>query len=240
MLVVPKLQTAQATRKTTVSTIKLTPKVCRDCIEEYVSQFPPNEPMYSTKVVEILTNKYPIQKDQAKKIVNVNLKRLFDKNVISRFQKGIYYKTTATPFGNTRLNPNLVVRDLYIQKNGNILGYETDASFLNRIGLTSQMPRYTYIATNVSNRGNERKEKLHVILRKPPTEVTKENYLYLQILDAIENKNKIPIDDKKPACIYLSYILDCKLDSIKLIAFASKYYPKRVLEKFIEIAKSTI
>jgi len=31
------LQTAQANRKTTVNTINVTPKVCRDCIEEYVS-----------------------------------------------------------------------------------------------------------------------------------------------------------------------------------------------------------
>ena len=220
-----------------MNTIKLTPKIYRDFIEEYVSQFPPNEPMYSTKVVEILTNKYPIQKDQAKKIVNVNLKRLYDKNVISRFQRGIYYKTTPTPFGNTRLNPHLVVRDLYIQENGNILGYETDASFLNRIGLTNQIPRYTYIATNVSNRGNERKEKLHVILRKPPTEVTKENYLYLQILDAIENKNQIAIDTDNAETIVLSHIRRCNLEMCKLVAFATQYYPKCVLQKLMEIAE---
>jgi hypothetical protein len=212
----------------------------KDCIEDYVKEYPPNQPIYTTRVAEKLAEKYHLQKDQAKKLVNVNLKRLFDKNIVERFQKGIYYKTIPTPFGNTRLNPTHIVRDQYILKNGDIIGYETDASFLNHIGLTTQMPRYTYIATNLSNRGNERKEKLHIILRKPSTEVTKDNYLYLQILDAIENKNKISIDAKNPSRIYLSYILDCKLDSIKLIAFASKFYPKRVLEKFIEIAKSTI
>ena len=71
----------------------------KDYILEYVQQFPCNEPIYNALIAENLAKKFNVQVEQTKKIVNVNLKRLFDKDKLERFQKGIYYKTTLTPFG---------------------------------------------------------------------------------------------------------------------------------------------
>jgi len=50
-----------------------------------------------------------------------------------------------------------------------------------------------------------------VILQKPPAEITADNYLYLQLLDAIANKDKITFDARQPEKIFLDYIYEKNL-----------------------------
>ena len=154
-----------------------------------------------------------------------------------RYQKGIYYKAENTPFGKTKLNPAIINRDRYLEKDGVINGYETGASFLNQMGLTTQMPKYKKYATNAFKyNGCKVNKKLLVIIQKPRAKITQDNYLYLQLLDAIANKDKVTFDVFQPEKVFFNYINDKKLDFKKLVGYAKKYYNKKIVLRISEIA----
>lgn len=210
-------------------------------IVDNILRLPFGVPIYTEDIASDLAKQFDIDLEKAKGLVNVNLKRIADNSDLERYQKGIYYKAQATPFGKTKLNPVHVARDAYIYKNGVTIGYETGASFLNQIGLTTQMAKYKYYATNVFKQNGSRvDEKLNVVIRKPIVAVTEENHLYLQLLDAIENKDKVSIDALHPEKIILDYIKNNKLDFVKIVVYASKYYRKEILLRIGEIAASEL
>lgn len=210
-------------------------------IADNILSIPFGVPIYTENIARDLANQFDIDLEKAKGLVNVNLKRIADSSGLERYQKGIYYKTQATPFGKTKLNPAHVVRDAYLYKKGRVIGYETGASFLNQVGLTTQMAKYKYYATNVFKQNGSRvDEKLNVVIRKPVMSVTEGNYLYLQLLDAIENKDKAPIDAIHPEKIILDYIRNNNLDFVKLVAYASKYYRKETLLRIGDIAAKEV
>lgn len=205
-------------------------------IADIIHHLPNGVPIYTENIAKALAKQFKLEFGKAKGLVNVNLKRIADDNNLERYQKGIYYKAQTTPFGKTKLNPAHIARDVYIHKNGRIIGYETGASFLNKIGLTTQIAKYKYYATNVFKQNGSRVDKkLSVVIRKPIVAVTEENYRYLQLLDAIGNKDKLPIDALHPEKIIFNYIKDNNLNFEKLVAYASKYYRKETLLRVGEI-----
>ncbi len=194
-------------------------------------------PIYTEEIANNLALEYHIGIKKAKGLVNVNLKRIADNNNLERYQKGIYYKAKETPFGKTKLNPGLVANNAYVNKNGKIIGYETGPNFLNRIGLTSQMAKYKYYATNIFKQNGSRiEDDKKIIIRKPPATVTEDNCKYLQLLDAIENKDKIAIDAINPEKLILNYIANNHLDFAMLVAYARTKYKKEVLLRLGDIA----
>lgn len=206
-------------------------------IAEYIFRLPFNIPIYTEGIAFNLAGHFNIEVGQAKTLVNVNLPRIADTYDLVRYQKGIYYRAQNTPFGKTKLNPALIIRDRYTQKSGVVTGYETGASFLNQIGLTTQIPKYKKYATNAFNQfGVKENKKLMVIIQKPRTHITEDNYLYLQILDVITNKDKVAFDVPQPEKIILDYINARKLDFIKLVGYAGKYYNKKTQLRISEIA----
>lgn len=210
-------------------------------ISEYISGLAYNAPIHTEDVAKKLANHFTIELGQAKALVNVNLPRIADTHDLVRYQKGIYYKAQNTPFGKTKLNPDLVNRDLYTRKNGKITGYATGASFLNQIGLTTQIPKYKKYATNVFKQYGSRVNKRRmVIIQKPQAQITSDNYLYLQLLDAIENKDKLTFDARQPEKVILNYIQDKNLDFRKLAGYAGKYYNKKTQLRVLEIAAARI
>ncbi len=210
-------------------------------IADMIFRLPVGVPIYTEDIAEKLVKQFEINFEKAKGLANVNLKRIADNNDLERYQKGVYYKAQITPFGKTKLNPAILARNAYIHKNSITIGYETGASFMNKIGLTTQIAKYKYYATNVFKQNGSRvDEKLNVVIRKPVTTVTEENYRYLQLLDAIENKDKVPIDASHPEKIILFYIKNNSLDFIKLVAYANKYYRKETLLRIGEIAASEL
>ena len=209
-------------------------------IAKYIEEADPDLPIYTANMTNEVAGEFHIDTTQARKVVNVNMKRIADRKDIvglKRYSKGIYFKPKKTALGDSVINPIQIVIDTYIKKDGEEFGYETGPSFLNRIGLSTQIPKYRYYATNKCKRyGDNLKEKLKVVLRKPVTVVTKYNRSYLQFLDVVQNRDKVPIDviDKEDKLI--AYIENNKLDYIKLIAFAKKYYGKEVTLQVAELA----
>lgn len=210
-------------------------------IADYINQKENGIPIYTAEVAQAVAKQYKIDITQAKKVVNVNLRRLMESEEIERFQKGIYYKSKKTPFGKTKLNPNYIITDKYVTRDDQIFGYETDDTFLNKLELTTQIPKYKYIATNYyKNNGYQKNDILLTALRKPKTTITKENYKYLQMLDAIENRKKTSIDAINPNKVLHRYLKENNIDFGRLIAFAGKYYGEETLKGIAEIAQEEL
>lgn len=208
-------------------------------ITKIIEETPAGTLFFTEEITDRLVNEFKMDKNRARKIVNTNLNRLRGK-CIDHFRKGAYYKHKTTVFGKTPMNPAQFITKQYIKKNDDIVGYETGASLFQKIGLTTQLPKYQYIATNAHRqKGKKIDEKLKVVLQSPAMEVRKDNYLYLQVLDAVENKDHIVMDSEQPYTVLNHFIENNHLEFGKLVAIADAKYPKAVLRRIIRLAQET-
>lgn len=204
-----------------------------------INEVPEGIPIFTDEITELLIKEFKIDNNQARKIVNTNLNRIKG-TLILNYKKGIYYKPKTTVFGKTPLNPMHIIAKMYLENNNEVFGYETGASLLQQIGLTTQIPKYRYIATNKYNqKGSRVLEDMKVIVKKPHTIVNNDNFKYLQLIDAIENKDGILIDANNPYEVFNDYINKNNLDYGKLIAITGKNYNKEVILRITDIAVKT-
>lgn len=210
-------------------------------ITDVVSNIEEGTPILTEEVANrLMYHFYDLDKKHAKELVNANLKRLKEHGKLESYKKGIYYKTVQTVFGKMPIDSNQLVVKLYVKKEEDIVGYETGASLFHKMGLTTLMPKYKYIATNcATQKGNKIEKDLKVVIRKPNTHVTKENYRYLQVIDILENKDKIHIDVLNAFNILNEFMKSNDLDFGKLLAEASKNYRKEVIGRICKFAETT-
>ncbi len=212
-------------------------------ITQYVNGINPGMPIFTKDTAREVAVHFGTSTEQAKKVVNVTLKRLVDcrNNQLMRFDKGIYYRPKMTAFGPSKLNPMQVFTEAYIKKGMNVFGYETGPSLLNQIGLTTQIPKYRYFATNKCHRyGDHIDAKLKVVLRRPLMNINLETKPYLQLLDVLENKDKTPIDVENAPERLGKFVVQNDINFKKLIAYAKKFYSKEVVWHVAELAASML
>lgn len=156
-----------------------------------------------------------------------------------RYQKGIYYKTTSTPFGKAEINYTELVKRVYLFDTNEVFGYETGPSFMNKIGLTTQVPAHTYIATERA-RSTITLGKDRLVLLKPVVKVTKDNYHYLQFLDLLDNRMNINIEAANRLDILRNYIDTYRLDFEKLLSYAKYYKNNKMFIGIAELAQGAV
>ena len=122
-------------------------------------------------------------------------------------------------------------------KDGNVNGYIVGAKLYNMIGLTTQVPNITDIVTNECKYHKIFYNNLRVNILKPKIAINNENYLYLQLLDIIENKDNINIEVDNFDEIIFKIIDNSNLEFEKLIKYARITKNKKAIEKLIEIAR---
>jgi len=207
-------------------------------IEDMMNQVDFGVMITTAYIADNLLIKVNTDPERVRKIVNTSMNRLLKtRKDFIRFKKGIYYKTKMTPFGNIPIDPLQIGINTYLRRQGKQIGYETGPSLCNQLGLSTLMPRYRYFATNIfRQRGNLIDEKLGIVLRKPRMLVNEQNYKYLQLLDLIENKEKISYDTTNPISILFSFIQRNHLDFGKLLGYAKKYYTARTVSHLVELA----
>lgn len=202
-------------------------------ILKIIEEFPVGELFTNEKIVELLKKEFDLPTSNAELITNNKLKRLYDDGRIERIKKGVYYVPKQTVFGKVKPDYNKYAVDLLTKNKDEIIGYESGASFLNRIGLSTLIPREIEVVSN--NYRKKLPEACHIIAKKPPAPVTRENFRYLQVLDVISGMNTFHIDAENPIKILNSVIYRNGLEHIKLAGYARKYYPQRVLPNVIDI-----
>lgn len=202
-------------------------------IENYIEHKNIGEPIFTNECYNYVKMYIP---NLDKALFNLNLQRFEKRNKnFIRYQKGIYYKAIETPFGLSNIDETKLIQEKYMINGKEIIGYESGPSYLNKIGLTTQMPDLTYIVTEKTRYSMvEKKNKIYLV--KPVTNINKENYRYLQFLDILDNKMKINIENEDYIKILRQYIKRFDLSFEKIIAY-TKYYKNINIYKYLsEIA----
>lgn len=205
-------------------------------VVEYIKKCPFSAPIFVADIGNMVMKDYNLPIDKANAAVAVVMKRIMTRKQIPNlrfFQKGIYYRTEETPFGETGINKELLILRKYMD---NDQGYETGARLLYKLGLTTQLPNARLIATNAVKECLRRDEKLNVSVCPPKVIITRKNKDYLQFLDVLEMLNRTPIDVEDPYRILASYIEKKKLRYDLLLALANKYYPQRTILQLAQTA----
>ncbi len=180
-----------------------------------------------------LAEKFALPYDRAKTITNVKLKRMADKGEIERLQKGVYCHVKQTVFGRVIPNINQVLIKTLMVQNGTKIGYESGATLLNKLGLTSLIPRDIEISTNRQN--VKLPEGCHIKLRKPPAVVSDENWKYLQFIDMFSELPQAHTNTKKPKLLLAQYAKMQQLDALTLIFTARRYYSQKIVLPLIDL-----
>lgn len=127
-------------------------------------------------------------------VTNTNLRQMFknlcDEGKICRFDKGIYYLPAKTRLkGASMIAPDMVAQYKYVSRKGKVNGYYSGFTFANQMGVTAQVP-YTFEIVSNAASANVRQVDVKgqkVVLRKPKTFITEQNYRILQFLDLLKD-----------------------------------------------------
>lgn len=117
-----------------------------------------------------------------------SVKRLVANGFLERYDNGIYCMPKfGGLLGKSYLDPYLVIMRKYVRNNSETYGYVTGISFVNQLGLTTQMPGTIEIVTNNESTngrtimvGNQK-----VRIKKSAINVSNQNAEVLQLLDGI-------------------------------------------------------
>ena len=198
-----------------------------ECIDEYVKTQNIIKPIFTCDVYKYVQSKI---KDVKKSTVNMSLKRYEMKHPdFVRFQKGIYYWTDEI-FGELAdIDYEEVMFRKYVGTSDDICGYDTGASLINHLGLSTQVPRCTFIASN-KTRYEHDVPNAFIHLVKPVIKITNDNYRYLQFLDLLSKENRWLIEAPYYLRIFKEFIRYYHLEFKKLVWYAQFYKQFEIYE----------
>lgn len=210
-------------------------KQIMDLISEYIDSVDNGFPILTRDIHNYVLKEI---KDANPLIINEYINR-YEKNHSNfiRYRKGIYYKAITTYFGKSKIKQNELIKRLYLEDDKDVYGYETGPSFINRMGLTTQVPKFTYLATNKNRVG---KCNTTIELVKPMIKVSKENYKYLQILDVIENKYNVSFEVNNPSEIIRNVMKNNNIEFEGLLYYATFYKDNGIYKKIALLARGII
>lgn len=130
-----------------------------------------------------------------------SVKRLVANGFLERYDNGIYYiPKQGGLLGKSYLDPFLVIMRKYVRSKSETFGYVTGISFVNQLGLTTQMPAIIEIVTNkeATNGRTITVGSQKVRIKKAAVAVSDNNAELLQFLDGIgqtEKYTELPMEE---------------------------------------------
>ena len=207
-----------------------------DFVRRQLETFKIGQPIYTRTVSEKFAPAFGLSDKEAAAAVSVAFKRIMGDASMPNlrfYQKGIYYLTAATPFGEVGINTEQLIADKYLLP---YEGYETGYTALLRFGLTTQLPKQRCIATNRARGSIRKDEKLGILIRPPKAKITKENKAYLQFLDVLDIMENAPVDVDQPYAILGQYAVRTGLEYERLLALADRYYNQKTVLRLAHTA----
>lgn len=189
------------------------------------NEFGFNEPFFTIEIN---------YKNYSKPWLYKELNKLCDEEKIIRYERGLYYIPTQTVLGNSILAPSKVITKKYIFDGCETIGYYSGITFLNQLGLTTQVPNVIEIYTN-NEPSNVRETTIgrqRVLLRKARTTVNQSN---VAVLSFLEMMNSIPtnyIDDEKRIIIN-QYIVNNGITRKDITKYVP-LFPDRAIRTLVE------
>lgn len=183
-----------------------------------------------------------IESDIDLPVTDTNLRQMFkklcDEGKIRRFDKGVYYLPTQSRLkGGCPLSSDMVAQYKYVARGGRVDGYYSGYTFANQMGLTTQVP---YMLEIVSNAASAKVREVDVkgqriLLRKPKTTVTEQNYRILQFLDLLKDIELYADEsNEKLADRLTAYIRQEAMRQSEVDAYLT-LYPDRVYRNLYEM-----
>lgn len=193
--------------------------------ESILQQYGTNEPILSSEVAF---------QGYSRPWIYKQLNRLCEDGKLVRYEKGVYYIPTQTPFGKSLLNPRKVIERKYISQGGDVMGYYSGMTFQNQLRLTTQMPNVIELYTN--NETTRVRDVFvgtqKVLLRRARTKITAENADVLSFLELMNDLTSEVIDDEKKAII-TRFISDRKITRKDVSTYAP-VFPDKAMRTLIE------
>ena len=147
--------------------------------------------------------------------------------------KGVYCRVRQTVFGPIAPDIDQIALKSVTVKDGSRIGYESGAGLLNRLGLSSLLPRKIEITTNQYRA--KLPEGCHIKLTKPAATITDDNWRYLQFIDAAVCLPDAHIDVEAPARLLNVLAKKQGLNSLTLIFLARKHYPAKTVLRLTDL-----
>ena len=210
-------------------------------ITRAIQGLPYGTPIQTKDIARILSARFSIPYDKARGAANVKLKRMADHGEISRVQKGVYCHVKQTPFGPATPDMDALLIKKLTVCHGERIGYCSGAVLLNQWGLASLLPKSVEIATN--QWASRLPSRSHLLLRKPPEQVTEDNWRYLQFINAVEHLQDSFVDAEKPKLLLQKQAERLGLDILRLIFIARRVAEVktvlRIVDMFAEVKNET-
>ncbi len=194
-------------------------------LEYLLQQYGANEPILSSEISF---------QDYSRPWLYKQLNQLCEEGKIVRYEKGIYYIPTQTPFGRSLLNPRKVIERKYISRDGETVGYYSGITFQNQLRLTTQMPNVIEVYTN--NETTRVRDvyvgKQKVLLHKARTKITTANADVLSFLELMNDLSPDMLNDEKKA-ILTRFVADRKITRRDITTYAP-FFPDKALRTLVE------
>ncbi len=163
---------------------------------------------------------------------------LTNKNLLIRYDTGIYFIPGKSIFKTSQtLNQNKIIEKKYISINDEIVGYFSGLNFANKIGITTQVPNLYEVVSNKAT-CDYRELKIgstKIILRKPRTKITKENYLGLQFLDMVKEIDNLSILDKEENKKIVQNYMNVAKISFEKLQKLLEFYPDKIYKNLYQV-----
>lgn len=179
-------------------------------------------------LLENLENEFEYTKTTIRKSMSL----LNKSGEVKRFARGVYYIPEKTIFGDSKLNPNKVIKAKYFGTDENVSGIYAGLTLLNQLGLTTQVPNNVEVTTNCET--NIKREillgKQKVILRRSKVKINNDNVKVIELLEAIRALRTIPEDkvQKLTSIISMNNMTRKQVDRVLI------YYPRNVYKNLVE------
>ena len=163
--------------------------------------------------------------------INKQLAKYVETGELIRFEKGVYYIPKKTTLGPSKLNPQKVIERKYIS---NKEGYYSGASFLNQLGLSTQVPNVIEIYTN-NESAKVREVKIgtiKVLLRKARTTIDSTNVAVQSFLELMNYVSPSFFNDERKQ-ITAKYIKDTGITRNDIAKYAG-VFPDKAMRTLVE------
>ena len=162
------------------------------------------------------------------------MNRLCESGSVVHYDKGVYYIPTQTSLGQSLLNPLKVIEKKYLADNGEVFGYFSGISLLNRMGISTQVPSVLEIYTNkeTSQVREVKVGRQKVVLRKARTKITSDNVMILSFLEMMNAVTPSYFNEERKRVVR-DYIKQNRINGKDITKYAP-YFPDKVMRNLIE------
>ena len=161
--------------------------------------------------------------------INKQLANLCAEEKLIRFEQGVYYVPKMTALGASKLNPVKVIEKKYIRDKNGQKGYYSGATFLNIIGLSTQVSNVFEIYTNeeTSKVREISVGSAKVVLRKARTLINDANVMVQSFLELMNYINASFLDDERKE-ILAQFIKTAGITRADITKYASAFPDKAI------------